>query len=243
MTTPEQQSVIDTIKPDDLVLISATPENWSELLKVKSIDSSNGTVYVWEPRFSIRMHEPYTWSISGLDLLYTDARSQYIDPALYDEDDCNAIPDPASLDLNSPSGDDPINNPVASDRKTLQPLHPLADIHINPTGVEVMKLYWGQCPYDCSDHMFCPGSKGVEEDFPDLFMACETMLSCPVCMGYEFSSQDKRLLEELLREMEANAKDDLIANLVKERCIKINTRREELGYDAVSLESLEEIRE
>lgn len=220
--TPEQQVVIDTIKEGDLVLLLPSKPQRKQVFLVTKIDP-DGTIHVWEPEFSFDA-EPATWTISGKDCYYTP----FSDTAHYP----------------SPSEAEELRIKIAREnwltaeemacrvsRQTLQPLHEGEVIHVNPTGLEAMKLYWGRCPYgNCSNHMFCPGCGGVSATFPDLFMSCGTLLSCPTCMGYEFAYEDKMVLQQLEYE---TMDSDVEREVVKERCDRIDARRAELGFKKV----------
>lgn len=87
----------------------------------------------------------------------------------------------------------------------------------------------------------CHGSGGDggggEEEEEDLFPELEVggmALCCPVCMGYEFACEDRDLLKRLEKEAEMGLRNREVARLVRERLLRIERRRVELGYRVLS---------
>lgn len=60
-------------------------------------------------------------------------------------------------------------------------------------------------------------------------MSCGTLLSCPTCMGYEFSLEEK----VGLRRGGGIRDNGLQKELIQARCNRIDARRAELGYSPV----------
>lgn len=218
MPTRRQQAVINTLEPGDLILVTSTPEYWSELLLVTKI-TPNGTVHVWGPEFSLN-DAPGTWNISGTQCYYNPLSKTKHHPLDTDE---------YSPHLSQRADWD---DSGVSDRKKLQPLSPNEVIYPNPSGPEAMRLYWGRCPYIyCEDHMVCGGCGGVE--YPELMMGrvCGREICCPACMGYEFAAADRKRLEELEELEGSSAQVQEVAT--RRRCDKIDARRARLGYPRI----------
>jgi hypothetical protein len=94
-------------------------------------------------------------------------------------------------------------------------------------------IFDGKCNFCRGGRDICPGCTGGRSEKFGVAMGCGVDLACPLCLGSEFSYQDKQVLLEYYWER-------MPKSVEMERREKWNRRFKELNYPAVSWEEDED---